>query len=414
MTRPDEANVSVYARAAKVNIWALQSVKNFRRYETDEIDRLIGVMQAIIDDPEENAAIYMNYPFDYEFGRKIHPDLAKIFEYENHAAVKNNYLMISLHSNATGSPIKPSVSGADAFYMSNSHDWMKNYYKDYSYEKQNLNFANKILSNIEKLGIQKRKAEAACYVVIREHNVPAVLIENGFHTNDADRAKLSDNSFLNKLAQTYADSVVSYFSEIEETAPMQYLDAKSVKLTLNGYLVKLTESPILLEGELYFCVEDIARITGNASDGSGILYRGKSYELKKPIVSGGKLFIGAEEMISIQKTVLWAGVLVNAADVRVKFKINKYFEPKWDGSEPVFLNGELCIPLKPALRALGYTAEIEEEVLFIYRKGEPIYSTESEYVMISGELHMTVAQLEAIKRILWASFDVDIENIEKN
>ncbi|MCL2814488.1 MAG: N-acetylmuramoyl-L-alanine amidase [Oscillospiraceae bacterium] len=435
MTRPDEKNVSVYVRAAKVNIWALQAVKNIRRGEAGEIDRLIGVMQAIIKDPEENAAIYMNYPFDYDFERKIHPDLKKVFEYENHAAVRDNFLMISLHSNATGTPIKTSVSGADAFYMSNSHDWMKNYYTKYSYEKQSLNFAGKILSAIDKLGIQKRKAEAACYVVIREHNVPAVLIENGFHTNDADRAKLSDDKFLDKLAQAYADAVISYFSEIipekivpelperperpeipeetpkpdqSQTAQVRYLSAKNVKLSLNRHSVNLTENPIFVSGELYFGIEDIARISGYASDSAGFLYRGEAYELKKPFVSEGKLFISAGELLSIQRSVLWAEVKIELTnDVRVRFAANKY-TPRWDGGAPEFINGELCVPLGPVLRILGYTAQLEDALLTIYRNDSPVHSTETGYMIISDALYMTAGQLNEIKGILWASFDFNL------
>ena len=420
MTRPDEKNISVYARAAKVNIWALQAVKNVKQSEADEIDRLIAIMQSIIDDPEKNAAIYMNYPFDYDFERKIHPDLKKVFEYENHAAIRDNFLMISLHSNATGTPINASVSGANAFYMSNSHDWMKNYYTAYSYEKYSTNFAQKALDNIDNLGIKKRATEPACYVVIREHNVPAVLIENGFHTNDADRAKLLDDNFLDKLAEAYANAVIAYFSEIEptesesesaESIPMQYLNAEDVKVSLNDHLIKWTQSPILSEGELYFCIEDIARISGYDSDATGILYRGETYELKTPLTSGGKLFISAGELLSIQKSVLWAEVKIDTAKLRVQFKINGQYEPKWDGPVPVFVNGELCVPLGPVLRLLGYTserAETESKMLTIYRKGEAIYSTESDYVIIDDALYMSANRLNAIKTILWASFDYEL------
>ena len=419
MTRPDKNNVSVYARAAKVNIWALGAVKSAGQSDAGEIDRLIGIMQSIIDDPEKNAAIYMNYPFDYELGRKIHPDLKKVFEYENHAAI-NNFLMISLHSNATGVPINESVHGANAFYMSNSHDWMKSYYTDYSYEKSNVNFAGKILDAIDKIGISKRKAEAACYVVIREHNVPAVLIENGFHTNAADRAKLSDDKFLDKLAQAYADATIAYFSEIplskapEKTpdlpqgVPAQSLDANDVKVFLNGYMVKWTANPMFFEGELYFSAEDVARISGNSCDASGILYMGRKYVLKKPLVSGEKLFISAGELLSIQKSVLWADVKIDVKNLQAKLKINKYCEPKWDETLPSFVNGELYIPLDPVLKALGYASDIQGGVLNIYRDGKPVYRTKTGYMVISDALCISASGLNAIKNVLWASFDLEL------
>jgi len=410
MTRPEKNNISVYIRAARVNIWALGAVKDAGQANAGEIDRLIGIMQEIIEDPEKNAAIYMNYPFDYDFNRVIHPDLKKAFEYENHSAIRDNFLMISLHSNATGSPINESINGANAFYMANEQEWIKNYYNGYSYEKYSLNFANKILDNLDKIGIKKRKAEADCYVVIREHNVPAVLIENGFHTNDADRAKLSDDKFLDKLAQAYTDAVIEYFSEIAppETDPMQRINAKDVKVTMNGHFVNLTENPILFEGEIYFPAGDIARISGYAIDDSGILYRGEKYELQKPLVSGGKLYIGAAELFFIQEFVFWAEADIDASNVRVQFKINRQFEPKWDGSPPIFVKGELCVPLGPVLKLLGYTAERKDDLLAIYRGNEAIYyATETEYMIISDTLYMSVNRLESIKDILWASFDVE-------
>jgi len=49
---------------------------------------------------------------------------------------------------------------------------------------------------------------------MREHNVPAVLVENGFHTNAQDRAKLSDDAFLGRLAKAYTDTIVDYFAGI--------------------------------------------------------------------------------------------------------------------------------------------------------------------------------------------------------
>jgi hypothetical protein len=309
--------------------------------------------------------------------------------------------------------------------MSNSHDWMKNYYTSYSHEKRSINFAGKILDNLSKIGITKRKAEGACYVVIREHNVPAVLIENGFHTNDDDRAKLSDDKFLDKLASAYVDAVLSYFGEIEpetySTATMappatsqarapQYINnainANGVKVSLNGHAVKLTESPIFFEGELYFNLEDIVRIAGYACDTSGIFYRDNTYILKNPVISGEKLFISAAELLSIQKSVLWAEVKIDA-NVKVKFKINKQYEPKWNGPEPTFFNGELCVPLEPVLRVLGYTSDFKDGLLTIYRKGEPVYGTQSEYMFIGETLHMTASQLNAIKNILWTSFDAE-------
>jgi len=65
--------------------------------------------------------------------------------------------------------------------------------------------------------------------MIREHNVPGVLIENGFHTNDDDRANLMSDSFLDSLAYAYLNSISAYFDELPFAAgtPMPlYNDVK--------------------------------------------------------------------------------------------------------------------------------------------------------------------------------------------
>ena len=48
-------------------------------------------------------------------------------------------------------------------------------------------------------------------MVLREVNVPAVLVENGFHTNPQDRALLSDPNFRQSLAVAYRNAIVEYF-----------------------------------------------------------------------------------------------------------------------------------------------------------------------------------------------------------
>jgi N-acetylmuramoyl-L-alanine amidase len=50
-------------------------------------------------------------------------------------------------------------------------------------------------------------------MVIRENNLPSTLMENGYHTNDANRALLSDPAFLDALALAYADTIEVYFAE---------------------------------------------------------------------------------------------------------------------------------------------------------------------------------------------------------
>jgi N-acetylmuramoyl-L-alanine amidase len=75
-------------------------------------------------------------------------------------------------------------------------------------------FANILLDDIQELGINRRGVRPGNWFVIREHNLPGVLVENGFHTNPYDRALLSSNYFLQSLAVVYRDAVMRYFGYV--------------------------------------------------------------------------------------------------------------------------------------------------------------------------------------------------------
>jgi N-acetylmuramoyl-L-alanine amidase len=214
LTRPTQRFVELPVRSAKINQWALQVLRR-----SDETDRLLGVLQSIIDDPDTFAPIYLNAPYDWTFQRKIHPDLQRIFELENDPVIRERFLVISLHSNATPNPIDPSVHGADVFHISNNFKENMNYYTNYSNEHRSNYFGRQLLNRISKLGIRSRGTGVNNYHIIREHNLPAVLVENGFHTNPQDRAKLLCDDFLKKLASAYADAITDYFNTYQEPSP---------------------------------------------------------------------------------------------------------------------------------------------------------------------------------------------------
>ena len=224
--------VTLPQRAAYINMLALEAVKEAglegaaRAGENggngagdagipgiDEIDRLIRIMQGIMSESQADdsfARTYMNYPFSR--AAAIHPDMRRVFELEDDPVIRERFLVISLHSNATPAPINTSANGASAHYTSNS-DWRTSgYYDRYSYELLSHQFGELLLDRIDALGIRKRGSESDNLFIMREHNLPGVLVENGFHTNAGDRANLSDDAFLDRLAAAYADAVAVYYN----------------------------------------------------------------------------------------------------------------------------------------------------------------------------------------------------------
>lgn len=232
MTRPTEEDVILPVRAAMLNRWALEAIRDARQRELefseseqgarrvqrdlDEIDRLLAIIQSVIDDPERNAPIYLNFPFDTTYTRAIHPDWRRIFELQNDPLISDNYLVISLHSNATPRPINTAMNGVDIFYMSNARRNNGAYFANYAHERHSFHFANLLIDNIVTTGLNKRGVSPHYFLIIREHNLPAVLVENGFHTNAADRARLQDDAFLDRLAMVYADTISHYFANMDE------------------------------------------------------------------------------------------------------------------------------------------------------------------------------------------------------
>jgi len=220
LTRSTETNVLLPARCAMINIWALEAIRYARLAaasspediadEIEEIDSLIDVMQSIIDEPRVNGIIYMNTPFDPQ--RSIHPVLERVLELQDDPEIADRFLVISLHSNATARPINTSINGAKAFFISNAHQNTRNYFTGFSHSELSREFGVILLNHIETVGFRNLGARIGNYFIIREHNVPAVLAENGFHTNDADRARLQSAYYLQRLAYAYLDAIVEYFS----------------------------------------------------------------------------------------------------------------------------------------------------------------------------------------------------------
>ena len=214
LTRSTPANVPLHTRPALINRWTLLALRDASSCEAEiaEIGRLIRIMEKIINNPQHYAPIYMNAPFDRTRTRVIHPDMRQIFYLQNNPIIYRNFLAISLHSNSTPSPVNTSVHGADVYIISNTTYYNINYFSGYTNFERSWLFADLLLDGISQVGIARRQiSHNSAFVMIREHNIPSVLVENGFHTNPGDRARLMCDVFLQNLAAVYVNAIVNYF-----------------------------------------------------------------------------------------------------------------------------------------------------------------------------------------------------------
>ncbi len=222
LTREDGDFVELSDRAAFTNLLSLEMLEEIKMNEgnlddetLEEIEYLKSIMNSIIDNPNEFASNYLNTPFDEE--NTITDTMQRLFEIQNNETLRNSFLFISLHSDGLEEKYYDYVAGADVYYISNN---MPNdfgaYYTEYSSIENNLLFSDILLDDIDEAGMPRSDILEGNFHVLREVNVPAVLVENGYHTNDEDRAKLQDEEFITSLAHAYKDSIIEYFNTINE------------------------------------------------------------------------------------------------------------------------------------------------------------------------------------------------------
>ena len=228
MTRTCPMDVAIPVRAALMNRWSIEALLSERlsrlkkgdvsTHESniliEEIDRLresLDVLNKVIHNHTLYAPIYLNYPFDYTLQTIIHPSWRQILEFQSDPLIRYNWLAISLHSNGNSNP---NASGADVFFSANNNPRNRRYFAGYSHEDITELFGRMLLDGIAPLGLRPNRVRMHHFMMIRETNIPAVLAENGYHTNYHDRRLLQDDNFMRRLAVAYADTIEAYFAHI--------------------------------------------------------------------------------------------------------------------------------------------------------------------------------------------------------
>ncbi|MGE7110742.1 N-acetylmuramoyl-L-alanine amidase [Lysinibacillus sp. NPDC047702] len=69
---------------------------------------------------------------------------------------------------------------------------------------------NQIVKNVN---MKDRKVKEAKYIVIANTDIPAILVELGFLTNSEDRAKLTDDQYIELFAESIYKGIVEYYSK---------------------------------------------------------------------------------------------------------------------------------------------------------------------------------------------------------
>jgi len=106
-------------------------------------------------------------------------------------------IFVSLHANAA--PSAPDFAGIYTYHYPGS--------------RRGPLLAQQIQSAvISSTGAADRKINSANFVVLRETDMPAVLVEMGFMTNHDELMKLIDGGYQDKLAQGIAQGIIHYLN----------------------------------------------------------------------------------------------------------------------------------------------------------------------------------------------------------
>ena len=92
--------------------------------------------------------------------------------------------------------------------------------------------AKKIHKHSQELGLKDRGIKVGNFQVLRDTNMPAVLIEHGFYTNEEECEKLKSNNFRQLCAECDAKGIL-------EQLGIEYIEGKDINVATNKDVKKL-------------------------------------------------------------------------------------------------------------------------------------------------------------------------------
>jgi N-acetylmuramoyl-L-alanine amidase len=136
------------------------------------------------------------------------------------AKKKNADLFVSLHFNSFDGPGAEGVNGAEVYCMTPAHAASTNARGEGSamgscvgnrFDAKNILLAYQMQKALTtKLALEDRGVRRARFAVLRNAEMPAILIECGFLSNAAEAKKIYDSKYRQELAKTIVQGVQEY------------------------------------------------------------------------------------------------------------------------------------------------------------------------------------------------------------
>ncbi|MGS2778919.1 cell wall-binding repeat-containing protein [Robertmurraya sp. GLU-23] len=155
----------------------------------------------------------------------------------------DNSVFVSIHHNA--SPTSPFVKGYETYYYDGVNHFQPDWPHDplqIKYLKDNQRLAQSIHSPfVSNLGMIDRKIHNdQSFYVIRNAQMPAVLLELGYMTNRDEESRIISADFQNRAAQSIANSIIEYFRAFDVYKDGQKVETFKVKTDAINYASKLS------------------------------------------------------------------------------------------------------------------------------------------------------------------------------
>jgi N-acetylmuramoyl-L-alanine amidase len=135
------------------------------------------------------------------------------------AQKRNADLFVSLHFNSADGPGAEAVKGVEVYCMTLAHTSSTNARGEGSmgacagnrFDAKNVLLAYQLQKSlVNKVGLEDRGVRRARYAVLRNADMPAVLIESGFLSNPTESKRIYDAKYRRQLAQAIVQGVQEY------------------------------------------------------------------------------------------------------------------------------------------------------------------------------------------------------------
>ncbi len=147
--------------------------------------------------------------------KDVKPELSERADFANKSGAG---IFVSIHINSVD---KPEPYGIETYYCTTNNSQ----YSGIS----SKDLAKDIQKNlIDDLDGKNRGVKTANFYVIRETEMPAVLIELGFISNEEELKKMCDEEYQDKAAQAIADGIIKNVGEIKSNAKENGISIKPV------------------------------------------------------------------------------------------------------------------------------------------------------------------------------------------